>query len=121
MGQASAKDQGLDLMRGGADESFSAHDSSLAGFTSCGDGILDAQKLEISEVRRCVFFLHGCATDAARIASIGIASGLDQDFAAASGIGAMPEFPRFHDHGGRPFFDCGLGGDAEKAQRPGSQ
>lgn len=37
---------------------------------------------------------------------------MDQDFAAAGGIDAMPEFPRFHDHDGYPFFDCGLGGDA---------
>jgi hypothetical protein len=121
MGQASAKDQGLDVMGGGTDESFCAHGSPLSGTRSSRDGILDAQKLEIREVRRCVFFLHGCAADAARIASIGFAAGLDQDFASAGGIGAMPEFPCFHDHGGRSFFDCGLGGDAEKAQRPGSQ
>jgi hypothetical protein len=85
------------------------------GALSYVDGTLDAQKLEISEAWRGIFLLHGCAANATRIASLDGAVGLDQDFAMASRIDAVPVFPRFHNHGGRPFFDCGLAGIAEKA------
>jgi hypothetical protein len=103
------------VVGGDGNESFSAHELSLAGFLSCGDWVFDAQKLEISEIGGRVFFLHGRAADAARIASFQFTAGLDQDFAVTYGIRAVPLFPCFHDHGGRPFFDCGLAGIAEKA------
>jgi hypothetical protein len=69
--QPSANDQGLDgVVRGNADKSFCAHGSALAGALSYGDGIFDAQKLEIREVGRGVFLLQRRAADAARIRTV---------------------------------------------------
>jgi hypothetical protein len=92
----------LEVLCGGADESFGAHGSSLLGAASRSDGILDRQELEISEVRRCVFLLPGCAADAARSRAVEFAVGLDQDYRVAGRIHAMPLFPCFDDHDARP-------------------
>jgi hypothetical protein len=94
--QTSANDQRFHNMMGGyADESFSAHRSSLAGNLSYGSGILDTQKLEIGKAWRRVFLLHRSAADAPRITSIDITARFNQDFAVTCRIHAVPVFSCF--------------------------
>ncbi|MGB2671813.1 MAG: hypothetical protein WAO11_13940, partial [Candidatus Acidiferrum sp.] len=76
--KASANDQRLGVMHGIPQKSFSAHDLALAGSCWSRDRFLGAQKIEISDVRRDVVLLHGCAADAARIRGSHLAVRLDQ-------------------------------------------
>jgi hypothetical protein len=57
--QTSANDQRFDVVGGDVDQSFCAHSSPLAGASLRRDRILDAQKVQICEVRRRVFLFMG--------------------------------------------------------------
>jgi hypothetical protein len=116
--QSGANDQRFhDVVSSDAYKIFVAHGSPLAGGLWHGDGhgIFDAQKLKIGEIGRRIFLLHGRAAGTARITSIDITVRLNQDFEVTRWIDAMPLFPCFHDHVGRPFFCCRLAGIAEEA------
>jgi hypothetical protein len=63
-----------------------------------------AKKLKIGNERRDIVFLHYAATRAARILSADFSGGFNEDFTTAIWICAMPELPRFHDHGLRSSF-----------------
>jgi hypothetical protein len=59
----------------------------------------ELQKIQVAKDRRRKDFLHHAAASAAGIASLDFTVSLDEHGASAGGIGAMPAFPRFHDHG----------------------
>jgi hypothetical protein len=71
----------------------------LRGAGRDGKRLFLAKELKIGNERRRIVFLHYAATRAARILSADFSGGLDEDFTTAIWICAMPEFPRFHDHG----------------------
>jgi hypothetical protein len=75
--QPTADDQGFNVVLRDRAESVCAHGLPLAKAFSRRGRFLDAQKLKIGEGRGRVSFFHGRATDAARVASLEFASGLN--------------------------------------------
>src|SRR5579859_7552210 len=98
--QAAAKYQRPWMAGSGPHKGFRAHSSILIRNPAYQKGILDSQKLEIGEMRRCVFLLQGRAANAAGILALEYPVGLDQNFTVTHRIRTTPLFSSFHDHDG---------------------
>jgi hypothetical protein len=61
--------------------------------------IRELQKIHVAKDRRRKVFLHRAAASAAGIPPLDFTARFDENGATAAGIGAMPAFPGFHDHG----------------------
>jgi hypothetical protein len=59
----------------------------------------ELQKIKGAKDRRRKVFLQHAAASAAGIPPLDFTGSLDEHGATAGGIGAMPAFPGFHDHG----------------------
>ncbi len=70
-----------------------AHGLVLARSWLPPSGFLDPEKFEAGEVRWRIILFHEPAAGAAGVAPLDFTAGLDQHFAAAGRIGAMPMFP----------------------------
>jgi hypothetical protein len=73
----------------------------------------ELQKIQATNDRRRKVFLQDCTASAAGIPPLDFTGSFDEQGATAGGIGAMPAFPGFHDHG--PCTSLGKSGwDARK-------
>jgi hypothetical protein len=81
-------------------------------------GLFLAKELKVGNERLDIVFLHDGAARAARGVSVDFSGGLYRYFTMAIRIAAMPELPRFHDHGLRSSFcaPCAIV-DVEKTSR----
>jgi hypothetical protein len=81
-------------------------------------GLFLAKELKVGNERLDVVFLHDGAARAARGVSVDFSGRLYRYFTMAIRIAAMPELPRFHDHGLRSSFcaPCAIV-DVEKTSR----
>jgi hypothetical protein len=59
----------------------------------------ELQKIQATKDRRRKVFLQDAAASAAGIPPLDFTGSFDEHGAPAVGIGAMPAFPGFHDHG----------------------
>jgi hypothetical protein len=59
----------------------------------------ELQEIQAAKDRRRIVFLHHAVASAAGISPVDFTGSLDEHGATAGGIGAMPPFSRFHDHG----------------------
>lgn len=84
-----------------------AHESSLAGAPWYRGSLPNLKKFKISQRRWGVSLFHGRAAHTARIRAVKFAVGLNQHFAVANRVRAMPMFPRFHEHDGRSSLTSG--------------
>jgi hypothetical protein len=59
----------------------------------------ELQKIQAAKDRRRKVFLQDSAASTAGILPLDFTARFDEQGASAGGIGAMPAFPGFHDHG----------------------
>jgi hypothetical protein len=78
------------------------HGSVLWGMGRNRKWLFLAKELKVGNERLHIVFLHDAATRTARVLSVDFSGGPYRYFTTAIRIGAMPELPRFHDHGCAP-------------------
>jgi hypothetical protein len=75
--------------------------------------LCELRKIQAAKDRRTIVFLQDSAASTAGIPPLDFTRSFDEHGASAGGIGAMPAFPGFHDHG--PCTSLGKSGwDARK-------